>query len=139
TEDANTGDDAPLLTQITAEDQAKKTAFEAELAELQKQLNQSTPELDAAQEKWEKEANHEKDPQNIKTILAIEREKRNDAQKAELAKHFRSIAPEQKPLRDKIAAVQGQIKTVSGVTAPIMRDLPENRRRKTFIHIRGDL
>ena len=138
TEDANTGDDAPLVTSISTEDQQKKTALEAELAELQKQLNQTTPELDAAQEKWEKEGNQDKTPPNIKTILAVEREKRTDAQKAELTKHFRSIAPELKGLRDKIASVQGQIKAVSGITTPIMRELADGKKRKTYVHIRGD-
>src|SRR5205085_7941387 len=82
--------------------------------------------------------NQEKTPPNIKTILAVERDKRTDAQKAELAKYFRSIAPEVKPLRDKIGALKTQIKPVSGVTTPIMRELPEGKRRKTYIHIRGN-
>jgi hypothetical protein len=137
-EDSDKPDDNPLLTLISPEDQRKKTALEAEIANLQRQLSQSTPELDAAQQKWEKEGNHEKEPATIKAALAVERDKRTEAQNAELLKYHRSIAAETKPLRDKITALQAQVKVVSGVTTPIMRDLPEGKKRKTNVHVRGD-
>jgi hypothetical protein len=138
TEDANNGDDAPLLTLISPEDAEKKATLEAELTELKKQLAQPNAEFDGRQQKWEKEGDHSKTPPNIKTIIALEADKRTDAQKAELIKYFRSIAPELKPLHQKIAAVEGQIKAISGVTTPIARELKEGKKRKTYIHIRGD-
>src|SRR5262249_15353732 len=67
-----------------------------------------------------------------------ERDKRAPAQHAELAKYFRSIAPELKTTRDQVAALRKQLTAVSGVTTPIMRELPDSGKRKTHIHIRGD-
>ncbi|HYG78699.1 MAG TPA: PSD1 and planctomycete cytochrome C domain-containing protein [Planctomycetota bacterium] len=42
-------------------------------------------------------------PKNILDIVKLEADKRNDAQKAELAKYYRSIAPLLAPVRDKLA------------------------------------
>src|SRR5262249_50714831 len=108
------------------------------IADLEKVLNAPTPELEAAQARWERDAAKGKLPPNIVKLLVIEAAKRNDGQKAELAKYYRSIAPETKKTRDEIAAAQKQLTAVKGVATPIMRELPENQRRKTHIMIRGN-
>jgi hypothetical protein len=138
TEDADRGDNSPLLTIISPQEQKQKTKLEAEIAKLEQQVNRSTPELEAAQQRWEAAAKPDKLPANIKAILAVERGKRNPAQQAELAKYFRSIAPELKGTRDQIAAVRKQLAGVRGVTTPIMRELPDGAKRKTHILIRGN-
>ncbi len=42
------------------------------------------------------------------------------------------------PQQKQLAALQKQIAAIKGVPTPIMRELPDNRRRKTHIHIRGN-
>jgi hypothetical protein len=138
TEDADRGDNSPLLTITSPEEQKAKAKLEAEVAPLEQQLNRSTPELEAAQQRWEATLKTDKLPPNIKAIVAIERGKRNPAQQAELAKYYRSIAPELKTTRDQIAALRKQLAGVSGVTTPIMRELPDGAKRKTHILIRGN-
>lgn len=55
TEDADRGDESPLLSVYTAEQREQKSQFEQQLAKLQTTLQTSTPELAAAQQKWEQE------------------------------------------------------------------------------------
>jgi mono/diheme cytochrome c family protein len=45
-------------------------------------------------------------PQNVKSILAVAPEQRNEAQKAELAAYFRTVAPSLQPVRDEVAALE---------------------------------
>ncbi|MCR9118122.1 MAG: DUF1553 domain-containing protein [bacterium] len=46
--------------------------------------------------------------------------------------------PDQSPAEKRLAALEKQLKSMKGQPTPIMRELPENRRRKTFIQIRGN-
>jgi hypothetical protein len=138
TEDADRPDNTPVLTLITPEEARQKAKLEAELAEREKKLNTATPELEKSQKMWEGEVKPETLPANIKAILAVEADKRSVTQQAELAKYYRTIAPELKPTRDRVAALKKEIPAVSGVTTPIMKELPEGKGRKTHIHIRGN-
>ncbi|HYT93384.1 MAG TPA: DUF1553 domain-containing protein, partial [Gemmataceae bacterium] len=142
TEDADRSDNSPLLTMISPEEQKQKAKLEGEIAGLQKRLNQSGPDFEAALKRWEylyqKRLNTDKLPPKIKAILAVERDQRKDAEKAELAKYYRSIAPELKPARDRVAVLQKQLAQVKGIATPIMRELAEGKQRKTKIHIRGN-
>jgi hypothetical protein len=138
TEDADRGDNSPLLTIASPEQQKQKARLEAEIAELDKRLNTSTPELEAAQQRWEAEVKPDMIGPKIKAILAVERGQRTPAQQAELARYYRTIAPELKETRDRLAALRKQLPAVSGVTTPILRELPEARKRKTHLHIRGN-
>jgi hypothetical protein len=137
TQDADRADETPVLPTPTAAEVKQKAKLEAEIAVLDKRLSQTTPELEAAQRRWET-AKHDKLPPNIKTILGIEAAKRNPAQKAELAKNYRSIAPELKKVREQAAALKKQLAAIRSVTTPIMRELPDGQKRKTKIHIRGN-
>lgn len=53
TEDADRRDESPLLTFYSETDKQRRTALEAELAASEKTLKTATPELLAAQAKWE--------------------------------------------------------------------------------------
>jgi mono/diheme cytochrome c family protein len=138
TQDSDKSDNSPLLATPTPDQIKQKAKIEADLAVLEKQLNQQSPELDAAQKRWETGAKKIKVPANIGTILALDPAKRNPAQQAELSKYFRSIAPELKKQRDQIAGLRKQLAGLGVVTTPIMRELPDNQKRKTKIHIRGN-
>jgi mono/diheme cytochrome c family protein len=138
TEDADRSDNAPLLTIISPREQAKKVRLEKAVAALEAKLNVPSAELDKAQQRWEKETKTDKLPPRIKAILAVERGKRKANQKAELEKYFRSIAAETKSIRDEVASVRKQLAGVQMVTTPIMKELPEGKKRTTKIHIRGN-
>jgi hypothetical protein len=64
---------------------------------------------------------------------------RSKDEAAKVAAFHRSIAPELAPLREKLAATKKHLEGLkAAITVPIMRDLTENRRRKTQIQIRGN-
>jgi len=138
TQDADRPDETPVLPTPTPEQVKQKAKLEGEIAVLDRRLNETTPALEAAQKKWEGAAKKEKVPENIKAVLGIEDAKRSPAQKAELGKYYRSIAPELKKEREQVAALRKQLAAVKFVTTPIMRELPDAQKRKTKIHIRGN-
>ena len=140
TTDNDQGDNSPLITLATKEQLEQKAHLEKEAADLDKQLHRTDPALDAAQEKWEKETAKDKLPKNIQTVLAIEVAKRGLAQKEEVKKYFRSIAPEVKESRDKLAGSRKQLADLNAKipTSPIMKELPKDQQRKTNILVRGN-
>ncbi len=94
----------------------KLKEFTDRAAALQSQIDAPTPELTAAQSAWEAAAlaasadSAAKMPvaPEILALLKIDAAQRNDEQRAKLAKHFRSIAPELAPLRAQLAEAQKQ-------------------------------
>lgn len=138
TEDADRGDDSPFISVLSPAQQQRKAELEKQVADLEAKLNGADAALDAAQQKWEATTAKDKLPKNVQGILAIEVAKRTPAQKTELLKYFRSIAPETKATRDQIAALKQQIAPLAGVTTLIMRELPQQNQRKTAILIRGN-
>jgi hypothetical protein len=103
----------------TSEQEARLRALDEEMKPVQQELAKTTPELEAAQLKWEvevKAGGNKGEPKNIVDILAIEPEKRNEQQKQALAAHYRTAAPLLEPARKKLADLQRQkdaiIKTV---------------------------
>jgi hypothetical protein len=138
TEDSDKADNSPLLTLSAAATAEKKRKLEAEAAAVQKRLDTSTPELQQAQAAWERTVKPQTLPANVRALLAVEWSKRTPVQQAELAKYYRSIAPELKADREKAAALKKQIAAIPVLTTPIMKELPEGRRRKTHILVRGN-
>src|SRR5262249_34706895 len=78
--------------------------LDAQLAELQKVMNATRPDLDAAQKTWEASARKTKGlPKEVVAALAVEPAKRNAKQKQALTNHYRSIAPELAEVRKDLA------------------------------------
>ncbi len=78
-------------------------------------------------------------PSPILTILRTGREARSEAQTAELAKHYLSIAPELEPLRKQLANLKKQFAELKPeTTVPIMKEIPEGQRRITKVQFRGN-
>src|SRR6185295_3999211 len=78
-------------------------------------------------------------PADVLAILKKPEAERSKEQAARVAAFHRSIAAELAPARDKVAALRKQLEGLKpAITVPIMKDLPENRRRKTQIQIRGN-
>ena len=97
-EDADRGDESPLLTIWSDEQKRQKTDWQAEIDRLEQTLRTPTPELQAAQ-----------------------------------------ASSEQKPSRDRLEMLKKQLAEMKpATTLPIMRELPEAQRRKTFVQFRGN-
>ena len=78
-------------------------------------------------------------PAEILALIRKPSADRSGEESAKIATYHRSIAPELAVARDRLAAVKKQLEAQkAAVTVPIMHDLPENRRRKTAIQIRGN-
>jgi hypothetical protein len=138
TEDADRPDDSPRLSHATPEQLAKKERLDKEIAGLRDKVNRSTPELEGAQKRWESESKPEKLPGNVQAILNVPADKRTEQQRRELAKYFRSIAPELKQDRDRLGVARKELTAVNIISTPIMKELAEGKKRTTKIHIRGN-
>lgn len=77
-------------------------------------------------------------PANIADAIALAPEQRSDAQKAEVAAHFKSVAPHLAATRDSIAQLQKQLAEVKPAQAAVMRELPQQQRRQTNLLIKGN-
>ena len=83
-------------------------------------------------------ASYEGVPDNILAILNVPAAKRNANQKAALANHYMTIAPQLKPIRDELAKLKKQLETVKPVTTvPVFAELPKDKQRTTHIQLRG--
>src|SRR5439155_2130722 len=72
TQDSDKSDNVPLLTTPIPEQEKQRVKVAADLAVLEKQSNQTSPELDASQKRWEAQAKKGKLPANINAILGID-------------------------------------------------------------------
>jgi hypothetical protein len=80
----------------------------ARLKQLDEQIAPLQRQLDAAQEKWEQQAHGAAKglPKEIAAALAVAPAKRNAKQKQALAAHFRTLAPELREARARLAKLQ---------------------------------
>jgi hypothetical protein len=103
---------------------ARLKKLDEQIAKLQKTLATPTPELEAAQTKWEegvRNAGAKGLPKNIAAIVALDVAKRSDKQKQELAAHYRNLAPQLAPLRKELADLQKQkAGTLKGVPTTLI-------------------
>ncbi len=72
----------------------------------------------------------------ISSILEVAGAQRNDEQRTDLAKHFRSIAPSLGPARERLAVLRKQVGEMKMGATLVMRQRGEPR--DTFVHIRGN-
>ncbi len=80
-----------------------------------------------------------KTPANILVLLRKPAAERSDADKTALQDYFlTTVASEQQPTRDKIAAAKKQLADIKPVTVPVMKELAANAHRKTQIQHRGN-
>ena len=76
-------------------------------------------------------------PEPILAILRIAAADRTSAQQAQLYKHVASFAPVTQPIREQLARLQQELAAPVPQT-PILRELPEGKRRVTKMHQRGN-
>ncbi len=75
-------------------------------------------------------------PAELLAIVDAAAESRGDESNAKLAAYYRSIAPSLKPIRDQIAALEKS--KPAKPTVPVMQELPEGQRRKTWLMVKGN-
>ncbi len=137
TEDSDKPDNRPTLATPTPEQVDQKLKFEKQIATLEETYQ--TPEFAESLKKWEATgAKAAKLPAKIGKILAVPEDKRNAQQQAELNRHFTTATPQYKKIGDQVAALQKQLAAVKVLSTPIMRELAEGKKRKTFVHVRGN-
>src|SRR5262249_48055297 len=108
-QEASGGRREPGLALATEEQTAALKKRDEERAPLQKVLATQTPELDASEARWEAAlllADVRKLPKNLVDILLLDPAKRTPEQKQALAAHYRTVAPELKATRDRLADLQ---------------------------------
>jgi hypothetical protein len=74
----------------------------------------------------------------LRTILMVPVAQRTADQQGYVWAYYAGVAPDKKPLRDKLAALTKEIEAVPSPQTPIMRDLPPNKWRATKVHNRGN-
>ena len=79
-------------------------------------------------------------PQNLIPIVKMPAEQRTKRQQRELSRFYRQIAPELAGVRRELATLTQQRAKLltSAVSTPILRELPEDKQRKTHVLIRGN-
>ncbi len=79
-------------------------------------------------------------PAAISDIVAIARSDRSADQAAELARYYRSIAPELQPARARVARLEEQLRDLEKQisTTPILRELASDKRRPTHVLIKSN-
>jgi hypothetical protein len=92
------------------EQAARLKRLEDQMEPLQRQVGRQTPQLDAAQAKWEQSVRGATTglPKPVAAILAVDPSKRNPKQKQALSAYYRGIAPELREPRERLAELKRQ-------------------------------
>jgi hypothetical protein len=78
-------------------------------------------------------------PGDVADILALEEGKRSAEQKKRLTEYYLTVAPELKADQEQLATLEKQLAEIKpATTVPIFRELPEGKRRKTRVQLRGN-
>lgn len=141
-QDSDKDDNSPHLPYLDAVSEKKKLALDAEIAAALKKIEE-TPELAKLQLEWEAETKADKTrfvklSNKVQTALALEPGKRTPAQRNEVSEAFRGNHPAIAPLHASVVALKAKIAQYQPVLTPIMKELPDGKKRTTKIHIRGD-
>jgi hypothetical protein len=146
TADHDLPDESPVIKVPTPEIAEKARKTEAGIKELKERLDReaANPAVAAAQARWEaglasgpEHAAARKDvPKEVLAIVDTPAAKRTKEQTQALTKHFRSVAPELKTIRDEIAKLEKAMPEIP--TLPVMVELPAQERRVTRLLRKGN-
>ncbi|HEX5052732.1 MAG TPA: DUF1549 and DUF1553 domain-containing protein [Planctomycetota bacterium] len=73
----------------------------------------------------------------VEKVLALAPDARDAAAMDVLRREYLARAPEYAAVRQRIAQAEAELETHRGPLVPILRELPEDKRRTTRIHLRG--
>ncbi len=77
-------------------------------------------------------------PNAIRSIV-LQTETLDEKQANQLADYYRTIAPQLAPVRTQLAKLEKQLADIKPyTTVPIQEELPSEKQRSTYIHLRGD-
>jgi len=80
-----------------------------------------------------------KTPANVLQALSVPDQQRDATQRQTVADYYlKNVAPELQSVRQQLALVEKQLADMKPVTVPIMREMPDGRRRKTSLQHRGN-
>ncbi|APW62033.1 PSD1 and planctomycete cytochrome C domain-containing protein [Paludisphaera borealis] len=144
TADNDQPDESPVLPLPSPEAHARIKEIDAQIAALRPKLDAPIPNEAEARAKWEAgltaSPDHEparKDvPKDVLAIVDLPASKRSPEQIQALVKHYLSIAPELKPVRDEIAKLEKSKPEIP--TLPVMVELPKEKRRITKVLLKGN-
>jgi len=77
-------------------------------------------------------------PEKIKQILAVGTAERTDEQQKELANYYRAFAPSLTKVNERLAELRKELDGVKPVALPILREVAEDKRRKTHLLNKGN-
>ncbi|HZR20798.1 MAG TPA: DUF1549 domain-containing protein, partial [Verrucomicrobiae bacterium] len=163
TEDADRSDETPVKRLYTPAQKQQLSQAEAQSWKLDQQFRTATPQLQSGQDHWEKEypwqllwqfaleashrpltdaeaaAQYSNPPESILRLLAAPAAERNDFQQTTLGNWYRRhAAPELRAEQSHYAQLQREIAEVAPNTVPVMRELPQEKRRRTRVQLRGN-
>jgi hypothetical protein len=146
TADTDQPDESPVIQVPRADISEQIRKFDREIEERNEQFEHAAaaPTLLTAQVMWEARVSANLDraaagqeiPKQIHTILDTPPARRSREQTQQLAKHFRSITPELKPIRDEIARLEKERPETP--TVPVMVELSGDKQRPTRILRKGN-
>jgi hypothetical protein len=144
TADNDQPDESPVIPAPIPEITEQARKIDARIGELKEKLEAASPALATAQVMWEarlspasaRAAARKDVPKEILAIVDTPAPRRAQEQARQLARHFRSIAPELKPVRDEIARLEKARPQVP--TLPVMVELPKEKRRITRLLRKGN-
>lgn len=77
-------------------------------------------------------------PQAVEEALAVLPGERTVAQKAALSDYWRNLDPELASLRKRLVSQRRELAAIKVATTPILKELPEGRRRATHVLVKGN-
>ncbi len=133
-EDSDKRDEQPVLSIWTDQQRQRRHEIQQRIARLKSTLDRVTPEIDAAQAAW---LNQLTTPATWQTIEKPEND-RTDQERFKFSAYYRSLTPVLANSRSRLETLQSELTSLKPDTSvPVMRDLPESKRRVTKIQRRG--
>ncbi len=78
-------------------------------------------------------------PAAIRDLVRSDPKDLSEQQRQQLAKHYRSFAPQLQPARKELADLEKKLREIKPhTTVPVMRQLPDDQRRTTKVQLRGN-
>ncbi len=142
TADNDQPDESPVVAAPTDDLSLAASRIDEQIVALRRELETAVAALGGAQARWEASCRGAGAPERkgvpagVLKLLEEPAGKRTAEQAQQVARYFGSIAPELKPLRDRIAALEKARPVIPKV--PVMAELPAAKRRVTRVMRKGN-
>ncbi len=143
TEDADRKDESPFIELWSnSNDPVKRDELRQQLAKLESEFNETAAPIKEAFDSWlqDLKANDElvgQLPEKLRAL--VKKESMDEKEQRQLLDHFKSTTSLLSELRTNIASTKDQLAKLEPITTvPVMRDLASDKKRKTFVQLRGN-